>query len=83
MKKIIKLTEKDLTRIIKRVIVEQNEYYDPDKLYKKSSIVSRLRMEPKYMHKYIKGLPNLSKEGSDEVHTKIPQVVWQKLYGRY
>jgi hypothetical protein len=82
MKKIIKLTEKDLTKIIKRVISEQNDF-NPDRLYKKSSIVSRLRQEPKFMHKYIKGLPSLSKEGSDEVFTKIPQIVWQKLFGNF
>lgn len=83
MKKIIRLTEKDLSRIIKRVISESNEYYDSDKLYKKSSIISMLKREPKYMQKYISKLPDLSKEGSDEVFTKIPQVVWQKLFGRY
>jgi hypothetical protein len=82
MTKIIKLTEKDLTKIIKRVISEQNDF-NPDRLYKKSSIVSRLRQEPKFMHKYIKGLPSLSKEGSDEVFTKIPQIVWQKLFGNF
>jgi hypothetical protein len=82
MKKIIKLTEKDLTKIIKRVISEQNDF-NPDRLYKKSSIISRLRQEPKFMHKYIKGLPSLSKEGSDEVFTKIPQIVWQKLFGNF
>ena len=82
MKKIIKLTEEDLTQIVKKVIKEQYEY-NPDRLYKKSSIVSRLRQEPKYLQKYIKGLPDLSKEGSDEVFTKIPQVIWQALFGRY
>lgn len=82
MKKIIKLTEEDLTQIVKKVIKEQYEY-NPDRLYKKSSIVSRLRQEPKHLQKYIKGLPNLSKEGSDEVFTKIPQVIWQVLFGRY
>jgi hypothetical protein len=82
MKKIIKLTEEDLKSIIKKVMNEQYEY-NPDRLYRKSSIVSRLRQEPKYLQKYIKGLPDLSKEGSDEVFTKIPQVVWQALFSRY
>lgn len=82
MSTVIKLNENDLKIIIKRVIKEQYEY-NPDKLYRKSSIVSRLRQEPKYLHKYIKDLPNLSKEGSDEIFTKIPQVVWQVLFSRY
>jgi hypothetical protein len=82
MKKIIKLTEEDLKSIVKKVMNEQYEY-NPDRLYRKSSIVSRLRQEPKYLQKYIKGLPDLSKEGSDEVFTKIPQVVWQALFSRY
>jgi hypothetical protein len=82
MKKIIKLTEEDLKSIIKKVMNEQYEY-NSDRLYRKSSIVSRLRQEPKYLQKYIKGLPDLSKEGSDEVFTKIPQVVWQALFSRY
>jgi len=82
MKKIIKLTEEDLKSIVKKVMNEQYEY-NPDRFYRKSSIVSRLRQEPKYLQKYIKGLPDLSKEGSDEVFTKIPQVVWQALFSRY
>jgi hypothetical protein len=82
MKKIIKLTEEDLKSIVKKVMNEQYEY-NPDRLYRKSSIVSRLRQEPKYLQKYIKGLPDLSKEGSDEVFIKIPQVVWQALFSRY
>jgi hypothetical protein len=82
MKKIIKLTEEDLKSIVKKVMNEQYEY-NPDRLYRKSSIVSRLRQEPKYLQKYIKGLPDLSKEDSDEVFTKIPQVVWQALFSRY
>ena len=82
MRTIIKLNENELKLIIKKVIKEQYEY-NPDRLYRKSSIVSRLRQEPKYLQKYIKGLPNLSKEGSDEIFTKIPQVVWQVLFSRY
>jgi mannosyltransferase OCH1-like enzyme len=82
MRTIVKLNENDLKLIIKKVIKEQYEY-NPDRLYRKSSIVSRLRQEPKYLQKYIKDLPNLSKEGSDEIFTKIPQVVWQVLFSRY
>jgi len=77
MKKIIKLTETDLTNIIKRVILEQE--YSSDRLYKRESIIKRIENGPKFIHKYIKNLPKLKKEGSDEVWTKIPQVVWQNI----
>jgi hypothetical protein len=77
MKKIIKLKESDLTNIIKRVISEQNDQYDPDRLYKLASTIRRIERSSKFLHKYIKKLPKLKKEGSDEVWTKIPQVVWQ------
>jgi hypothetical protein len=77
MKKVVKLTESDLTRIIKRVISEQNDRYDPDRLYKLDSTIRRIERSSKFLHKYIKKLPKLKKEGSDEVWTKIPQVVWQ------
>jgi mannosyltransferase OCH1-like enzyme len=82
MRNVIKINENTLKLIIKKVIKEQYEY-NPDRLYRKSSIVSRLKQEPKYLQKYIKDLPNLSKEGSDEIFTKIPQVVWQVLFSRY
>jgi hypothetical protein len=82
MRNIIKINENTLKLIIKKVIKEQYEY-NPDRLYRKSSIISRLKQEPKYLRKYIKDLPNLSKEGSDEIFTKIPQVVWQVLFSRY
>ena len=75
MKKVIRLTESDLTNIIKRVISEQE--YNPDRLYRKESTIARIKRGPKFIHKYIKTLPNLKKEGSDEIWTKIPQVVWQ------
>jgi len=78
MKKVIKLTETDLTNIIKRVISEQDQY-KPDQLYRRESMIKRIERGPKFIHKYIKNLPKLKKEGSDEVWTKIPQVVWQNL----
>ena len=77
MKKVIKLTESDLVNIVKRVISEQNDQYNPDRLYRLNSTIKRIERGPKFIHKYIKKLPKLKKEGSDDVWTKIPQVVWQ------
>jgi len=80
MKKIIKLNETDLTEIVKRVISEQNERFHPDRLYRRESVIKRIRQHgPTYIQKYIKTLPHFKKEGSDEVWTKIPQVVWQNI----
>ena len=78
MTKIIKLTESDLTNIVKRVLLEQ-DHYKPDQLYRRESMIKRIERGPKFIHKYIKSLPHLKKEGSDEVWTKIPQVVWQNI----
>jgi hypothetical protein len=78
MKKVIKLTEEELSKIIKRVILE-SDYYNPDTLYRRESMIARIKRGPKFIHKYIKTLPHLQKDDSDEVWTKIPQVVWQNL----
>lgn len=77
MKKVIRLTETDLINIVKRVISEE-EHYNPDQMYRLSSAIARIqRSRNKFIHKYIKTLPKLKKEGSDEVWTKVPQVVYQ------
>jgi hypothetical protein len=79
MSKIVKLSEMDLTNIIKRVMLESDEYYNPDRMYRRESMIARIKRGPKFIHKYIKTLPHLQKDSSDEVWTKIPQVVWQNL----
>lgn len=79
MKRVIKLSESDLTKIVSRVILEN--YYNPDKIYLRDNIVKRLKRGPKYLHKYINTLPHLKKEGSDVEYTKIPQVIYQYLFG--
>ena len=79
MTKIIRLTESDLIIIVKKVISEQNDYYNPERLYKLESMISRIKRGPKFIHKYIKTLPHIKKEGSDEIWTQIPQVVYQNI----
>lgn len=62
------------------------EYYDSDKLYDRDVIVSRLKAGPKYMREYIKNLPNikcLDSQGNERICTRIPQVVYQFLFGNF
>jgi hypothetical protein len=63
-----------------------NEHYDQDKLYLRSNIVSQLQNGPKYMKQYIQSLPSLEctdSEGNKHICTKIPQVVYQFLFGKF
>ena len=62
MTKIVKLTESDLTNIIKRVISEQDEYYNPDRMYRRESMVARIKRGPKFIHKYIKNFEDAQDE---------------------
>lgn len=62
------------------------EYYDSDKLYDRDVIVSRLKAGPKYMREYIKNLPNIKcsdSQGNEIICTRIPQVVYQFLFGNF
>ena len=62
------------------------EYYDADKLYDRESIVKRLKMGPKYMRDYIKNLPNKKcsdPQGNERICTRIPEVVYQFLFGNF
>lgn len=73
------LTESQLKTII-------NEYYDSEKLYLRDAIVSQLRKGPKYMHQYIKSLPSLEctdSQGNVRICTRIPQVVYEFLFGNF
>lgn len=80
MKKTIKLTESDLSKIIKRIIME--DYYNPNQLYYRNYIVSKIKRGPKYLHKYIDLLPIFTSEETDEELTKIPEVIYQYIYGK-
>ena len=62
------------------------EYYDADKLYDRDSVVNRLKKGPKYMRKYIKNLPHIKcadSEGNERICTKVPEVVYQFLFGNF
>ena len=61
-------------------------YYDENRLYNRDSIVRRLEKAPSYMRSYIKKLPEIrctDSEGNAQVCTKIPQVLYQFLFGSF
>lgn len=60
-----------------------SEHYDPDKLYNREAIVSRLQKAPGYMKKYIKTLKHVDCVDGSKGCTKIPQVVYQYLFGNF
>lgn len=63
-----------------------NEYYNSEKLYSKRHIVSQLNNAPNYMKKYINTLPSLEctdSQGEPHICTRIPQVVYQYLFGNF
>jgi hypothetical protein len=73
------ITESQLKTVIK-------EYYDSDRLYPKDMIVNRLKKAPKYMRHYINGLkdiPCTDPNGNVAICVKIPEVVYQFLFGNF
>jgi hypothetical protein len=70
------ITESQLRTIV-------SEHYDPDKLYHRERIVTGLQKAPAYMKKYIKTLPHLECPNGEKSCTKIPQVVYQYLFGDF
>jgi hypothetical protein len=76
-----------------KVIITENqyntlllEYYDGEKLYNREHIVNSLMKAPKYIKQYIKKLPHISVEDSNGnmvIATKIPEVIYQYLYGNF
>jgi len=83
MKKVIKLKESDIERMVKKII---NEQYDSDKLYNKEYVVNRLRTAPYPVKRFIKDLPDIpcfDSQGNQKICTKVPEVVYVYLTGRY
>ena len=77
-----------------KVIVTESQYqrvvsegfYESEKLYPRDYIVGRLNRAPKYMREYIKNLPHIEctdNQGSQSTCTKIPEVVYQFLFGNF
>ena len=84
VKKIIRLTESELINMIENVISEQ--IYDSEKLWSRDYVVNRLMMGPRHLRRWAKDLPEYpctDKNGNETICTKIPEVVFVYLTGRY
>ena len=77
-----------------KVIVTESQYqrvvsegfYESEKLYPRDYIVGRLNRAPKYMRQHPKNLPHIEctdNQGSQSTCTKIPEVVYQFLFGNF
>jgi len=77
-----------------KVIVTESQYqrvvsegfYKSEELYPRDYIVGRLNRSPKYMREYIKNLPYIEctdNQGTQSTCTKIPEVVYQFLFGNF
>ena len=60
---------------------ELNEIYDSEKIYAKSYIQDRLKKAPRYIKKYATDLEEIEKDG--KIFVKIPQVLYQYLFGSF
>jgi hypothetical protein len=75
------------------VIITENQYvrlvenyWDREKLYDRKKIVERLKKGPSYIKQYIKKLPHIEMQddqGNILIATKIPQTIYQYLFGNF
>ena len=75
MKKIIRLTESDLTRIVKRVIEEQRQMESPEVMKAKQHYLQK--------HGYTKGIPDFKVDGVYGESTKKAIQNFQNKLGVY
>jgi hypothetical protein len=62
------------------------EGYDRDRLYPKEFVIRELRIGPKHLRKYINNLPEIpcrNSDGKETTCTRIPEVIYVYLTGRY
>jgi hypothetical protein len=79
----MRLSESDIQRIVNKVL---NEQYDPERIYDRAYIINRLKNGPRELKKYIKELPVIEcwdSMGNPQTCTKIPEVIYVYLTGRY
>lgn len=82
--KTLRLTESELITLVEKIINEQ--IFDSQKLYSREYIVNKLTNGPRELRKIIKGLPYIecfNNNGESHVCTRIPEVVFVYLTGRY
>jgi hypothetical protein len=75
----VMLTESQYTRLIE-------SEWDSEKLYEREKVVERLKKGPKYIKDYIKKLPYIkvqNEEGDIKIATRIPQTIYQFLFGNF
>jgi ribosomal protein S7 len=80
----LRLTESELISLVERIINEQ--MYNSKKLYSREYVVNKLTYGPRELRKIIKELPYLEcfdNNGKSHVCTRIPQVVYEYLEGKY
>lgn len=74
---------KNLIKLLTNIISEQ---YDSEKLYDREFLVRRLSKAPREIKTHIKGLPKIEctdSAGEKKICTKIPEIVYVYLTGRY
>jgi len=79
----VMLTESQYVRLIEN---ESEGQWDSEKLYERDKVVERLKKGPKYIKDYIKKLPHIkvqNEEGDVKIATRIPQTVYQYLFGNF
>lgn len=91
--KIIKLTETQLSNMIKNTLYEDlnenkimNEnYYEPDKLYDKEYVISILKKAPRHLkslYEKLDDIPCKNSKGESRRCTKIPAVLHAYMWDR-
>jgi hypothetical protein len=84
MKKLL-LSENNLTKLIKKIILEikLNENYNPDKIYSKKDIIMSTKSAPSYIKKYVRNLEEFDCPNGNGTCVKIPQIIYQYLSGNF
>ena len=71
-----------------------SEYYDSNKPYNREEVIKSLKSAPGYVKSYLKGLPRfylyndsgeaiMDKSGKKIVFTKVPEIIYDYLHGKF
>lgn len=64
-------------------LILESDYYNPETLYYREKIVNALQRGPRYIREYAKKLPHLDCPDGSKKCTRIPQTVWEYIFGRF